>query len=300
MKWSKKTHRHYCSLIEKMRLPEDFYDIIQNVYMPLAAHIVSKLQGETLLVSISGAQGTGKSTLTSFLKDILESELQCGVAELSIDDFYLTRNERQKLAHSVHPLLVTRGVPGTHDVSLLEQSLLALINGEPCRVPKFDKAADDRCAQSQWTDYASPVKIILFEGWFNNCPVQSREQLLEPINELERKEDAHGVWRTYVNDQLKQYHQRIFDFTDVCIMLKAPDFESIYKWRRLQEHKLKESLPIYEQQHVMSDNELKRFIQHYERISLHSSEFLPDVADLVLPVSDNHALSTVIEKKIPC
>lgn len=298
MNWSNKTQNQCELLIEQMNLPGNYHDILQKVYMPLVDIIVGRLNDKPLLISISGAQGTGKTTLTRFLKHIIESEIHCPVAVLSIDDFYLTREERQALAARVHPLLVTRGVPGTHDITLLEETLHALINQRQCRVPRFDKAIDDRCDELLWTEYNVPVKVILFEGWCNNSPFQTEDELFEPVNELERDEDKQGVWRHYVNEQLKEYHKRIFSLIDMCIMLKAPDYECIYEWRSLQEHKLKSSQPPHAQNNVMSDSELKWFIQHFERISRHSLRYLPDIADVVLPIAKDHSMSEIVVKKV--
>ena len=73
--------------------------------------------GHPLVLGICGAQGSGKSTLAEALAERLERDgLACAV--LSLDDLYLTRAERERLARGVHPLLATRGPPGTHDTSL--------------------------------------------------------------------------------------------------------------------------------------------------------------------------------------
>ena len=38
---------------------------------------------------------------------------------VSIDDFYKTRKDRKLLSKNKHSLLMTRGVPGTHDIDLM-------------------------------------------------------------------------------------------------------------------------------------------------------------------------------------
>lgn len=293
MNCSVNTQKICTSLIEQMRLPDSFEQIVHSIYLPLARIIIDNKQQQPLLVSINGAQGTGKSTLTSFLKSIIESELGCKVAELSLDDFYLTRSERRQLSMQEHPLFITRGVPGTHNIDLLENVLDALMNRQPCTVPRFNKAVDDRYDESGWTDYKTPVDVILFEGWCNNSPAQSLQELASPINELEANEDADGSWRHYVNEQLKVYHRRVFSQTDMCIMLNAINFERIYEWRSLQEQKLRAI--VSDQRHVMSDVELKRFIQHYERISRHTLTHLPAIADVVLPIAADHSITGLID-----
>jgi D-glycerate 3-kinase len=284
-------------MIEQKQLPDSFEAIVRDIYLPLAQIILDKKQDKPLLVSINGAQGTGKSTLTAFLKKILESEHSCSATELSLDDFYYTRNERAQLSEKVHPLLITRGVPGTHDADLIESVLDAMMNRQPCKVPKFNKANDDRCNDVDWFDCKGPVDVILFEGWCNNAPVQNQKELAKPVNDLEANEDAEGIWRHYANEQLKDYHRRFFRHANMCIMLNASDFDHVYHWRSLQEKKLRLS-SFLTQQHVMSEQELKRFIQHYERISRHALSYLPDIADIVLPFEKDHSIAGIIQKDI--
>ncbi|MBE9567946.1 MAG: hypothetical protein IMF14_04570 [Proteobacteria bacterium] len=292
-----------CSaLIEQQKLPDDFHHIVNDTYLPLSRLILQRKKSRPLLVSINGAQGTGKSTMTMFLKYILEAELAASVAVLSLDDFYSVREKRLMLAKEVHPLLVTRGVPGTHDIDLLEQVLDQLLEQRSCRSPVFDKAMDERCHESMWTVYEKPVGVILFEGWCNNSPAQQAHELLKPVNELEQEEDKDGTWRRYVNEQLQCYHQRVFDRSDMCIMLKAPDFDCVYRWRSLQEKKLKtrvsgEASDEKKQQHIMSDVEMKRFIQHFERITRHTLAELPKTADIVLPLDVDHSITGITKEK---
>ncbi len=294
MDYSAATLDRCSALCERMSLPVTFNAIIQNIYFPLSRLIIEKKQSGPLLVSINGAQGTGKSTLTAFIKLIIESEFKLRVAAFSLDDFYYTRAEREQLGKDVHPLLVTRGVPGTHDIDLIENVLDTLLQGRKCSVPVFNKSVDDRLHPSEWMVYNNSIDVIIFEGWCNNSPVQNRTELINPVNELEEKEDSQGVWRHYANEKLDEYHQRLFKHADMCAMLKAPDFEHIYSWRSLQEQKLKSGMLADQQTRIMSQAELKRFIQHYERISRHTLTHLPETADLVLPIKADHSIDGII------
>jgi len=287
-----------CSALrEKMLLPERFNDIIGSIYLPISKLIVDKKQSRPLLVSINGAQGTGKSTLTTFIKQIIESEYNYNVAAFSLDDFYLTRELRKQLSHKIHPLLKTRGVPGTHDINLLENVLNSLLRGDTCSVPVFNKAKDNQVHRNDWINYNKRVDIILFEGWCNNSPIQNISELKNPINELEENEDKQGIWRTYANDKLDEYHQRVFKHADLCVMLKAPDFKYIYEWRNVQEHKLKLETPEFQQSHIMQKDDLVRFIQHFERITRHTIKHLPDDADLVIPINADHSINRILQRK---
>lgn len=295
------------ALIKQLQLPDDFHRVVSKIYLPLSEIIMQHQQGDNrsgqpLLVSINGVQGTGKSTMTAFLKHLIETEMKCHVANISLDDFYHVRAQRMSLSQKIHPLLITRGVPGTHDVGLIEQVLEQLLNHQPCRVPSFDKALDDRRDQSHWMSYPDPVEVILFEGWCNNSPPQDASELVKPVNALERVEDPQGIWRHYVNEQLQEYRQRVFSHADLCIMLKAADFECVYDWRGLQEQKLKAASDGHEpladkHRKIMNETELVRFIQHFERISRHTLSHLPAIADVVLPVDRFHSI-TAIELKL--
>ena len=194
-------------LIEALRLPEAFIDVVANIHYPLAVRLLNSKHQAPLLISINGAQGTGKSTLTQFLKVILESLSSKPAVAFSIDDFYLTRAERQHLAKKIHPLFKTRGVPGTHDLGLMESVLNNLLNGSSTQIPLFNKAVDDRADQANWQTISEPVDFILFEGWCVLSPPQEDEALVEPINQLEKEEDPNTEWRRYANLKLSEYRK---------------------------------------------------------------------------------------------
>lgn len=277
-------------------LPDDFLGTVESCYMPVAEEIwrQKKNKEDALIVNFNGAQGSGKSTITAFLRLILIHQYNLNTVEISIDDFYHTRQKRQQLAREIHPLFVTRGVPGTHDIELASETIACLLHcssKNECAIPRFNKAIDDRDDKQYWPVVNEAVDIVLFEGWCNHAPVLSTPNLVAPMNELESTEDSEGVWRTYANEQLKIYHQRIFDQTDVLIYLQIPSFEKVFEWRGLQEQKLKKSSG--DKHAVMDEKQLQRFIQHYERITRSCLEFLPAQADIVLKLDENHAIESV-------
>jgi len=296
MSWSKKTHLISHALIKEMQLPTDFIRIVDSIYLPLTQHILDQKTDKPLFISINGAQGTGKSTLSHFLKYLIEAETDYSVANISLDDFYSTRIEREKLAILHHPLLVTRGVPGTHDIQLMENTISKLLHGKKCLIPRFNKAMDDRYSKDQWTSCNENTDIVLFEGWCNHSPVQDEKDLIIPVNQLEATEDAEGIWRHFSNEQLKIYHKKIFNHADMSIILKAPDFEKIYQWRSLQEDKLRKNSKPGEESRIMDQNQLNRFIQHYERITRHTLQNLPLTADVVIPIEADHSINSIIKR----
>ena len=106
-------------------------------------------------------------------------------------------------------------------------------------------------------------------------------ELIEPVNELEANEDPEGNWRHYVNTQLQLDYRNLFDRFDVKLMLKAPSFQCVFDWRLEQENKLRERVGN-EGTGLMSAEAIQRFIQHYQRITEHNLEVLPELCDWVL------------------
>lgn len=279
------------SLIRTESLPPQFEDLAVTHYLPLADAVVgwAKQESGPLVVGVNGAQGTGKSTMSKVLALALEHEHQLSCAIISIDDIYLTRDERSQLACDVHPLLQTRGVPGTHDVAMGIDLIQQLKARKTPAIPVFDKAVDDRAPKSQWVSFTQPVDVILFEGWCVGAMAQPASALTEPCNQLEKTEDADAAWRSYVNAQLETAYPQLFALMDRLVMLKAPDFECVYEWRRLQEDKLR-----LRQQGagIMDDEQITRFIMHYERLTRWMFQEMPDRADCVLELSHDHSIAT--------
>ena len=197
---------------------------------------------------------------------------------LSLDDFYLTHAERETLAVAVHPLFITRGVPGTHDMGLLQSTLEQLLRAEGTRtidIPRFDKAADERRPARACDRISSPVQIVLLEGWCLGATAEAETSLSEPINALERDEDPRAVWRTQANNSLNEFFPPLYDRVDQWIMLRAPSFDCVFDWRREQERKLAEQQGKEKATRLMDDAGLQRFIQHYERLTRRCLAELP-------------------------
>jgi len=284
-------------LIEKHALPDSYRQTVNDIIQPLTDIVAAcyRQRERPVFININGSQGSGKSTLTEFLRMLLEQQ-QLRVASFSLDDFYLTRAERQQLAKTVHPLLKTRGVPGTHNLPLMQKVMQALLSGESASIPRFDKAIDDQMPESDWLQQP-PVDVILFEGWCNGCPVQPEGMLKDPVNALEAEQDPQGVWRHYVNDALKDYHTGVFAKADLMILLQVPGFEAVFEWRRLQEDKLRRNTPASLAAHFMDDEQLVHFIQHYERLTRYALQTLPEgLADILLPINHDHAITGLLQK----
>lgn len=278
----------------KHKLPEAFRAIAQNYYLPFAHELPAlRRQSLPLLLGINGAQGTGKSTFADFLSFALSTLHNWNVAVLSIDDFYHTRAHRAELAETVHPLLQTRGVPGTHEIDMLAVILDELrgvqVDGS-VTLPRFNKAIDDRAQRSDWPIIAGPVDMIILEGWCVGTTQQSPQELEQAVNALEQEEDDQGLWRTYVNQQLESTYATVFAQIDTLVFLEAPSFEAILRWRTEQEQKLAATAPR-DASGLMSEKEIVRFIQFYERLTRANLLRLPHQADTVFHLNEAHEVT---------
>ena len=283
-------------IIKQQGISAELQSQLKKFYLPLAAWIADKHSNTPLVFGINGAQGSGKSTLSQMLQILLAKGFGKSVVVLSIDDFYLSRQSRIELANQVHPLFKTRGVPGTHDVSLAEKTISSLVAGQfPIKIPVFDKATDDLLAEELWRTVDKPTDIILFEGWCVGAQVQSQEDIIVAVNELERQEDPKCIWRNYINEQLKGPYQSLFNQIDYLLMLKVPDMTSVLEWRSLQEAKLAQQCIKQNKSsaQVMSEEQINRFIMHYERLTCVMLAEMPERADIVMELNTQHQIETI-------
>lgn len=248
----------------------------------LADSAASRRAACPLVLGLCGAQGSGKSTAAAAAARVLERQGR-RVAVLSLDDLYLPRSKRENLA-AHHPLLRLRGVPGTHDVELGVAVLRALGETGRVRLPRFDKSIDDLRPRAEWPEVASPVDVVLFEGWCVGARPQAAADLARPVNALEREEDPDGRWRAFANARLAGDYQGLFARIDVLALLAAPGFSVVAGWRREQEASLRREIAgrggVLEA--TMSDAQIKRFVQTYERLTEHILAEMPGRAELVV------------------
>jgi len=267
-------------LIAQERLPEDYTQVVEQHWKPLASRIAREAASrKPLIVGVNGAQGSGKTTLCRFLEVLLKRRGLRAIT-LSLDDLYLTQPERLQLAAEVHPLFETRGVPGTHAVAMAFDIMEAVLAGRAFEIPRFDKSCDDR--SNEVTRVTGPVDVLLFEGWCIAAAPQEPGALERSVNVLEAEEDPEGVWRTLVNHWLGVDYKRLFELIDLLVMLKVENFEAVLANRRRQEQKLADLNPIGSG--LMDEEALIRFISHYERLTRHMLEEMPERADILFEI----------------
>ncbi|MDB9795822.1 uridine kinase [Pelagibacteraceae bacterium] len=267
---------------------------LNKFYLPICKKIYQdcKMNKKIRIIGLAGGQGAGKSTIAQIIKIILEIKYNLRVVCFSIDDFYKKASERKKMSKNVHQLFETRGVPGTHDTKLIKKTFLNLTKKKfkPLVIPLFDKSKDDRCPKTKWQKINKQPEIIIFEGWCVGAKPQERKYLKRSINTLEKKYDINLLWRSRVNYELQNEYAKIFNKINKLIFLRVPSFECIYKWRLLQEKKLKLTS---KGKKIMSPQKLKIFIMHYERITRQMLAYQTKKAYAVLFLDKKHRFNKI-------
>ena len=238
---------------------------------------------------IAGSQGAGKSTLAEIFQLVLENVYKKKVMLLSIDDYYLSKNKRIKLSKKIHPLLTTRGVPGTHDIVALKNDIINFQKKNfPIITPKFNKLKDDVSIKKKIIKNA---EILLLEGWCCGSKSINKEYLFQNINRLETKFDTNKKWRQYYNSQLMKDYKKVFSLFDQQIYIQPPSFSYILKWRYAQE---KNNALKSQNQNFMSKKDLQIFIQYYEKLTKWMMKTMPAKADILIKIDSNQKIKKVI------
>ncbi len=286
--------------LQEHQLPERYLEQARIYFDPFIDHVVSqKKNGQALIIGLNGAQGSGKTTLAAYLFHCLTAKGYKTVS-VSLDDFYYTLAERQSLSKRIHPLLLTRGVPGTHDLQQLRSLFQAVKAGHyPLHIPRFDKAIDDRVAESEFTVVNEALDILIVEGWCWGARHASPSKLAEPMNPLEREEDSDALWRHYVNDVIRDELEPLYDWVDYWLMLQAPSFACVRDWRNEQEEKLRNKAaanPDMDASAIMTPEQIDRFVAYFERVTHNILHDLPSRSDFVWQLDENR---TIINMRQP-
>jgi D-glycerate 3-kinase len=274
-------------------LPPGFRATAERVVAPLADWIIREAGGKRpFVLGLAGAQGSGKSTLSLALQAALDARGRA-TAILSIDDLYLGRSARLSLAERVHPLFRTRGPPGTHDVALGLALFSALGRAGDVPLPRFSKADDEPAPRAQWPSCPAPPDVVILEGWCVGARPQPAAALSAPVNSLEALEDADRRWRTYANDQLAGPYAELFARADRLIYLRPPSFDVVARWRGDQERQLRDRLASEGRPAMatLADDQIPRFVAHYERVTRAMMADLPSFAALTLQLDDQREVT---------
>ena len=272
--------------------------MIKSFLIPLCFWISKKAEKKRpYFVGLAGGQGTGKTTISSLIRIILIKYFRLNVFRISIDDFYKTRKERINLSKRVHPMLLTRGVPGTHDINMM---LNFFRNSKSkkfkrLKLPTFNKAIDDRFNKKKWYDLKKRPDVIIFEGWCVGAKSEKNNTLKRTINSMEKIKDRKQVWRKYVNNQLKSKYKNLYSQLNCLIFLKAKNFSLLQKWRLKQERKLGVKSKVKSK--IMSKADVLNFMQTYQRITQNMFRNMPKYASVIFNLNSNHQIQSAVYKK---
>ena len=273
--------------------------MIKSFLIPLCFWISKKAEKKRpYFVGLAGGQGTGKTTISSLIRIILIKYFRLNVFRISIDDFYKTRKERINLSKRVHPMLLTRGVPGTHDINMMLNffSKLKSKKFKRIKLPTFNKAIDDRFSKKKWYDLKKRPDIIIFEGWCVGAKSEKNTSLKKTINSLEKAKDQKQIWRRYVNQQLKSKYKKLYSQLNCLVYLKATNFNLLKKWRLKQERKLWAKSKVKSK--IMSKGDILNFMQTYQRITQNMFKNTPKYASIILSLNNNHQIKSAVYKRV--
>ena len=273
--------------------------MIKTYLIPICFWIAKKAnKKKPYFVGLAGGQGSGKTTISSIIKIILEKYFKLKVFKISIDDFYKTRKERLNLSRKIHPMFLTRGVPGTHDVQMMLNFFKKVKNKnfKNIELPNFNKAIDDRFPKKNWYKIKEQPDVIIFEGWCVGARAELNKTLKKSINSLEKANDQKHVWRNFVNQQLKTKYRKLYSQLNCMIYLKAKNFGLLQKWRLKQEHKLWLSSKKSSNHKIMSKGDVINFMQTYQRITENMFKKMPKYASIILNLNSNHQIKSAVYK----
>ena len=274
--------------------------MIKSYLIPLCFWISKKANiKKPYFVGLAGGQGTGKTTTSSLIKIILSKYFKLDVFRISIDDFYKTRKERISLSKRIHPMLLTRGVPGTHDINMMLNFFKKSKSKKfkRLKLPIFNKAIDDRFSKKHWYDLKKKPDVIIFEGWCVGAKSEKNNTLKKTINSMEKTKDQKQIWRKYVNDQLKSKYKKLYSQLNCLIYLKAKNFSLLQKWRLKQERKLWVKSKKNLNTKIMSKDNVLTFMQTYQRVTQNMFKYTPKYASVIINLNSNHQIKSAVYKK---
>ena len=296
----KKVKKDYFNFISSQETKKDKFKnkdrMIKSFLIPVSFWISKRVKKKNpLIVGLAGGQGSGKTTISSILSIILKKYFKLNVFVISIDDFYKTRKDRKILSKNKHPLLMTRGVPGTHDIKLILNFFRKIKSKKfsTLEVPRFNKSIDDRYKKNLWYRIKSKPDVIIFEGWCVGARAQSNSQLKKPINSIEKVYDQGAKWRAYVNNQLKTKYKTLFKQLDGLLYLKAKNFNLLREWRLKQERKLWVKTKNKKNLKIMSSGDVINFMQTYQRITQQMFKDALRSSSIIMNLNSNHQIEKI-------
>lgn len=256
-----------------------------QLWLPLALWLKAARarQSRPLVQGFLGGQGTGKTTLTRVLQQLL-AMMGYRAVGLSIDDLYKTFSDRKQLRQA-DPRLIWRGPPGTHDIDLGIETLDNIRQAQPrdtVLLPRFDKSLHGGEGDRTTPEPVQNVDILLFEGWFLGVrplePQRFDQALPDPIQTESDRQFARDM-----NQRLRDYLP-LWERLDYLTVLCPQDYRISQQWRRQAEHQMKAQGKA-----GMSDAAIDQFVEYFWK-ALHPELFITPLknlgagADLVITI----------------
>jgi len=241
------------------------------IYFPIAKLIndlyQTKTENRPLVIGVQAHQGCGKTTMTSIISLILKGFYDVNCLNISIDDFYKTFDELNKLKQE-KPDFKYRGPPGTHDLKLAKNLFDKIKNNEiGYYIPIYNKSFNNGKGEriDNGFEIRFPVEVLIFEGWFlgakskdvakminnkNNKYKNIREinQVNRENNTKEYSEISDNQEERNMDSLLLQSNKNLKDYEDiwkdidVFISIKPENFYLSKKWRIQAEKNLKSGM----------------------------------------------------------
>ena len=280
-----------------LKLARELYidDISDNffveVVIPLSDYFNSfQKRNIPYFIGLTGGQGSGKTTLSIFIQKILEDVFKKRSVGFSIDDIYKTKEEREKIAKKIHPLCSVRGVPGTHDIGLGNKTIDSLFRAQSntyTYIPSFSKILDMHHPKKDWRKYKGRPDFIFFDAWCGGAKPIPDNKWRPPLNKLEKEKDPDQVWARWSNNELAGDYQKLFYRFDKLIFIQVEKMENVYENRWLQEKNMSKGIKDEELlKNIMNKDQIKNFVMHYERLTRHILDEMPNQADIVINRED--------------
>ena len=204
-------------------------------------------KNETIIIGIQGGQGTGKTTLAKHISKVLKKK-NFKTVHFSIDDIYKSVKERKELIrkNSQNPFYqIPRGLPGTHQINLLENIFIKSKKGQKFTIPKFNKSTNKGFGSIKRNKIkvSEGLDFLIIEGWCLGIPTTNSKGLIKICNK--NKIDLKGM-----DPELKFHkvplkfikgYQKLWKHINLTIMLKPDSLKSHHKWRLQQERELKKN-----------------------------------------------------------
>lgn len=255
-------------------------EYIEKNYLKILFKLKSKNK-----IMIAGSQGSGKSSLSKLIKLYLEKFCYKSVVIISMDDFYLSKNQRTQLSKNIHPLFLTRGVPGTHDLELMNKKIKKIFNKEfPIYLPIFDKVSDTRKRT-----YKKVLKadVIVFEGWCAGAQPVDLNYLQKNFNNLEKHKDKNFIWRNSYNKYLNEY-QKLFSQFNFFIYFQFNQWDHVLNWKYKQELELRDK-----KKDLGLKKYLREFIQYYEKVSKWMHLKVPKYCNILIKLDAHQKIKSI-------